>query len=205
MLFLLRFVQQKTTIIKFLIEIDTDFFLFLNSFHNSFFDVVFEWVTGRFSWLPLYGVLVLLVAVKFKKNALIIFPLVTILILLTDQVSVHLFKDVFLRLRPCHNPQIAHLVHVVDGCGGQYGFVSSHAANTFGLAIFVGVLLKQHYKWFLLGLLIWAAVVSYSRIYVGVHYPGDIIGGAILGVIIANLVLWLLRLIDKQFKTKILA
>lgn len=167
--------------------------------------MVFEWITGRFSWIPLYIVLVILVGLKFKKNALYIFPLITLLILLSDQTSVHLFKNVFMRLRPCHNPDIASMVHVVDGCGGQYGFVSSHATNTFALAVFIGVLFKKQYNWLLPFMLIWAAVVSYSRIYVGVHYPGDILGGAVLGVIIANLVLWLLRLIDKKLKNKILA
>lgn len=167
--------------------------------------MVFEWITGRFSWIPLYIVLVVLVGLKFKKNALYIFPIITLLILLSDQTSVHLFKNVFMRLRPCHNPDIANLVHVVDGCGGQYGFVSSHATNTFALAVFIGVLFKKHYNWLLPSMLIWAAVVSYSRVYVGVHYPGDILGGAVLGVIIANLVLWLLRLIDKKLKNKILA
>src|SRR5690606_23087821 len=105
--------------------------------------VVFEWITGRFFWLPLYLLLAALVIIKFKKKAVIIFPAAILLILLSDQISVHLFKNIFMRLRPCHNPELASLVHVVDGCGGQFGFVSSHAANTFALAVFIGGLLKK--------------------------------------------------------------
>lgn len=116
-----------------------------------------------------------------------------------DQISVQLFKDVFMRLRPCHNPEIADLIHTINGaCGGQYGFVSSHAANTFGLALFVGLIFKKHVPFLLKALLIWAAVVSYSRIYVGVHYPADLICGAILGSIIAFL-MWKALLFTNQY------
>lgn len=108
---------------------------------------------------------------------------------MADQTSVKLFKDVFERLRPCHQPTIAHLVHVVnDHCGGQYGFVSSHAANTFAFAAFLGGVFAQKVKWFSCVLWVWAAIVAYSRIYLGVHYPGDIIGGALLGILIGRLV-----------------
>jgi undecaprenyl-diphosphatase len=96
---------------------------------------------------------------------------------------VKLFKDVFERLRPCHNPEIAELVHIVNNkCGGQFGFVSSHATNTFGIATFLGLLLKsRNSKLALYLLLFWAAIVSYCRVFLGVHYALDIIGGAILG------------------------
>jgi undecaprenyl-diphosphatase len=125
-------------------------FLFLNGIHTPFFDVVFEWISERFSWMPLYAILAVLMGFKFKWRFLIIIPFALLLIIASDQISVHLFKDVFMRLRPCHNPIIADLVHVVNGhCGGQYGFVSSHAANTFALACFVGLVLKNHFKWML--------------------------------------------------------
>jgi len=152
--------------------------------------VVFEWISERFSWIPLYLILAVLMSFKFKWKFLIILPFVALLIFFADQISVHFFKDVFLRLRPCHNPTIADLVHIVNNhCGGQYGFVSSHAANTFALAVFVGLVLKKHFKWMLCFLIIWAAIVSYSRIYLGVHYPGDILGGALLGALI-GFVMW---------------
>lgn len=116
-----------------------------------------------------------------------------------DRISVMAFKDVFQRFRPCHNPDIASLVHLVDGCGGKFGFVSSHAANSFALALFTGLLLRKHYKYILPIMLFWAALVSYSRIYVGVHYPGDILGGAILGTVIGIFVYWLMKIVNKRF------
>lgn len=127
---------------------------------------------------------------------------VVALIFLSDKVSVYLFKDVFLRYRPCHNLDISHLVHLVDGCGGKYGFVSSHAANTFALATYLGVVLKKHFPKMLLWMLIWAAVVSYSRIYLGVHYPADIVVGAILGVGIGLLIAFSLKKLNTKLNLK---
>ena len=109
-----------------------------------------------------------------------------------------------MRLRPCHNLEIANLVHIVnDHCGGQYGFVSSHATNTFALAVFVGLLVKQKVSWLSPALIVWAAIVSYSRIYLGVHYPGDVICGAILGAIIGKFVFMLLNFLNNKIENKI--
>lgn len=128
---------------------------------------------------------------------------VIILIVLSDQASVILFKETFKRLRPCHNPQIADLVHLVNGCGGKYGFVSSHAANTFALASFMGLVLKKHIPFILIGLLCWAIVVSYSRVYVGVHYVSDVFVGALLGMLIGLLVFFGLKKINQKFNLQI--
>jgi undecaprenyl-diphosphatase len=107
---------------------------------------------------------------------------VALLIFMSDQISVHFFKEVFQRLRPCHEPDFIGMVHLVKGnCGGQFGFVSSHATNTFALAVFLSFVLGKKFKYFIPLILLWAAVISYSRIYLGVHYPGDVIAGAILG------------------------
>jgi undecaprenyl-diphosphatase len=114
---------------------------------------------------------------------LIIIPLIILLITLADQSSVHLFKEVFERLRPCHNPELQEYIHLVKGhCGGKYGFISSHAANTFALAVF----LKNIYRirWLSVLLLSWATIVSYSRIYIGVHYPFDVIAGVVWGALL---------------------
>lgn len=117
---------------------------------------------------------------------------------MSDKISVYLFKDIFTRLRPCHNNSLVDLIHLVGSCGGKYGFVSSHAANTFALAVFSGLMLKKHYPRLILWAIIWASVVSYSRIYLGVHYPGDILVGAILGISLGVIV----YLIVKQFNQK---
>jgi undecaprenyl-diphosphatase len=127
-----------------------------------------------------------------------------LLFLISDQSSVKLFKDVFERLRPCHNPQIAGLVHTLHGkCGGQFGFVSSHAANSFALAVFSGFLLRSKYKYLMIIMLMWAALVSYSRVYVGVHYPADIMGGAILGSTIAILMFWFMKFVNQKFNLQL--
>lgn len=107
---------------------------------------------------------------------------VVLLIVLSDQVSVHAFKNVVHRLRPCHNPDIQSMVHLLNGrCGGSYGFVSSHAANVFALAMFLFLFFREKINNFGVWIFAWASVVAYSRVYAGVHYPGDIIVGALLG------------------------
>ncbi len=127
-----------------------------------------------------------------------------LLLLVGDRTSVMLFKDVFERLRPCHNPELANLVHIINGkCGGQYGFLSSHATNSFALAIFTGLLFKKHYKYMMVSMLIWAAVVSYSRVYVGVHFPADILCGAILGSVVGFGVFKLMKFTNSKFNFKI--
>ena len=196
--------QINNQILTFLSNIDTELFLFLNSLHNDFFDVVFEWISGRYSWIPLYAALAILLFVKFKKGMPYIIPFIVALIFLSDKISVYCFKEVFMRLRPCHNPEIANLVHIVnDHCGGEFGFVSSHATNTFALAIFVGLLLKKQISWVLPSLVVWAAIVSYSRIYLGVHYPGDVLCGALLGTVIAKIVFMLLNFLNNKLDNKI--
>lgn len=128
---------------------------------------------------------------------------IALVIILSDQISVNFFKEIFLRLRPCHNPEISNLVHTVDGCGGQYGFVSSHASNTFALAVFLGLIFKKHLSYLLHIMLVWAAIVSYSRIYVGVHYPADILCGALLGVLIAYVFWKLLQFTNQKLNLKL--
>lgn len=141
---------------------------------------------------------------KFKWKVFYVGAFLGLLLLVSDQTSVKLFKDVFERLRPCHNPQITDLVHTLHGkCGGQFGFVSSHATNSFALAIFYGFLLKSKYKYIMLLMLLWASLVSYSRIYVGVHYPGDILGGAILGSVVGVLVYGLMKMLNNKFHLKL--
>ncbi len=162
-------------------QIDTDLFLWLNSFHNGFWDKIMFYSTKTISWIPLYIILIFFIFKKFSwQNAVILLVLISLMITASDQGSVQLFKNVFERLRPCHNPDLAGLVHQVNGkCGGLYGFISSHASNTFATAIFISLLFQR--KWIWIGMLGWASFVSYTRIYLGVHYPGDITGGAIWG------------------------
>lgn len=175
-------------------------FLFINGLHSPFFDVLMYWFSQKLIWAPLYAALLFMVWLQYRKAFWVVLPLVILLVTLTDQISVVFFKDVFERLRPCHEPALEGMVRILNGhCGGSYGFISSHASNTFGVATFVGFLLKYKFKWMLPVMLTWAGLVSYSRIYLGVHYPGDIIVGGIVGFLIGLLLVAILRLILKKY------
>ena len=161
---------------------DTQLFLFLNGMHNAFFDTVMFWASNRFVWIPLYAFFLFLVIRHFKAKTWLVVLATALVILFSDQISVHAFKYVFLRYRPCHNLVLQSQVHLNDGCGGTYGFISSHAANTFALAMLLFLLFKEHIRHFGWFIFAWAVFVSYSRIYNGVHYPADVACGAIVGM-----------------------
>ena len=164
------------------IELDKKAFLYLNGIHSPAWDEVMLWVSRTASWIPLY--IILLIIIIYRERPLrFIFTIlfVAITVLLCDQISVFI-KNLVERPRPTHSSDIADLVHVVNNYrGGMYGFVSSHAANVFGVATFLSSQFK-HFRWSLL-LFAWAALVAYSRIYLGVHYPLDIVCGAALGAL----------------------
>ena len=182
--------------VDFLKQIDTSLFLWLNGKHNYFFDVLMFTVTNKYTWIPFYLLLLWIIAKKFGPSFFSIFISVVITIALSDQLSVHLFKNVFLRYRPCHNPDIKAQIHLLGNCGGMYGFVSSHAANTFALATFLAFLFRSKtFTWFIF---FWAALVSYSRIYTGVHYPADIFAGSLLGITISLLTYSLYKKLNKE-------
>jgi undecaprenyl-diphosphatase len=163
-----------------ILNIDILFFEFINQRGTSFWDPIFLFITNKWSWIPLYAFLIFLIYKSKKKATFIALFFITILIIACDQGSVHLFKNVFQRLRPCHVLENVRLV--TEGCGGKFGFISSHASNVFGLAVFIGsILSKTTFRI----LFFWATLVSFSRVYVGVHYPLDIIFGMIYGTTIA--------------------
>lgn len=183
-------------------DLDTQLFLFLNSMHTDFFDVVMYWFSNKVIWIPLYLYFFFLGFKKVGNRVWLVAISVALLILLSDQLSVHAFKNVFLRYRPCHNLLIQAQVHLLNGhCGGTYGFVSSHAANTFALAMFLSLFFKGQLKNFGIFIFIWAALVSYSRIYSGVHYPADIAVGAVLGMGIGVMVFKIFQYADSRISS----
>ena len=177
--------------IETLTHLDVRLFLFLNSFHSAFWDKIMLFASGKLTWLPLYIFILYMLFKKYRWNIWLALLFVILLITLSDQVSVHFFKNVFERLRPCHNPLLTDKVYMVNNvCGGQYGFISSHAANAFALAIFTLLALKNKTYSYLI--LLWATLVSYSRIYLGRHYPGDILTGAAVGCVLGFFVYYLM-------------
>ncbi|MFO8236270.1 MAG: phosphatase PAP2 family protein [Bacteroidales bacterium] len=181
-----------------IIELDTKLFLFLNGLNSSFWDTVMWWISDKEFWYPFYGILILVMAWKYKWNAVVTILFIALTITLADQISVKGFKEVFERFRPSHNPSLEGMIHHVKGYkGGKFGFVSSHAANTFAFAAFTSQLFKNRYfSWFIF---CWAAIVSYSRIYLGVHYPLDILGGALLGFLLGWFVFRLYLLTGNRY------
>lgn len=160
-------------VIEWLEAVDRALFLSINGAHHPAVDALMVFISEKYTWIPVYLVIAILAQRKWGWKGLglfIVFAALTVF--LSDQSSVKLFKNVFERYRPCHNLDIGHLVHTVnDKCGGIYGFVSSHAANHFGISVFFAATLFKGSRSGWIILLLWAAFVSYSRIYLGVHYP----------------------------------
>ena len=173
---------------------DSQLFLFLNGWHADWLDPVMVAITAMWPWMPLYGLLLYMVFKQYGKRGWWVLLGVAVVILCTDQLSAHVCKPLFHRLRPCFNPELDGLVHLPKGLpGGRYGFVSSHAANTFGVAAFLTPVLRKQWCWIGWMLYGWAFISSYSRIYLGVHYPGDIICGAALGILMGLMAALLIR------------
>ena len=169
-----------------LIDIDKKLFLFINGLHDSHLDETMRIISTTGVWIPFYAVLIFLIIRKFKKQSWLPLLTITLLIVLCDQFASGLMKPLFERLRPCHEPSLQNLIYMPFGCGGQYGFISSHAANTFGLAMFIWLLFKKQSKYWGL-MFLWAFIVSYSRIYLAAHYPADVFLGGLSGVLWAKL------------------
>ena len=154
---------------------------YINSHHNSFLDEIMYQMSSTEIWIPLYLFIIFILYKVYDKKSWIFILSAILMIIISDKVSTF-FKYLMKTLRPSHEIYLKSMIHLSKaGPGGLYGYVSSHASNFFALAIFLIVLLPNKYNWLKIGFLISAILVSYSRIYNGVHYPFDVVRGILLG------------------------
>lgn len=185
--------------LEFLLNLDRYLLLKINGWNAPWLDSVMFTLTDIKAWLPLFIVLIGWMIYKFRWQTLLILLAVGVVIFLADRLSAGLIKPWIGRLRPSHEPDLENILHYVQNYrGGLYGFVSSHATNAFGVATFLWLALRKHSKWIWL-MFVWATLFSYTRIYLGVHYPGDILFGGVLGALIGLFVYKAGRLLPAKF------
>ncbi|OGX86947.1 phosphatase PAP2 family protein [Hymenobacter glacialis] len=163
-------------------QLDRQLLLAINHLRSPALDAVMVFASDRQVWLPVYALLIGWFIYVFRRRAILLLPLVLAAVGLADLITSRLFKPFFARLRPCHDAAVFPYLYLPDGCGGQFGFLSSHASNSMALAVFMGTMLpKGRFKVLRLSVFGWAVLLSYSRVYLGAHYPTDVLGGALLG------------------------
>ncbi|CAM3442410.1 phosphatase PAP2 family protein [Aequorivita lipolytica] len=185
-----------------LLNYDTELFLFLNNLGNTSWDGFWRFVTEKWSSIPIYAILLYLIYKNYGwKGTLVIMVCVALMITATDQIA-NLFKHGLERPRPCQVEALkATMRYVADGCG-KYGYFSGHAASSMAAAVFLGLSLQKWYKYLPFLLLAWAVVTAYSRIYLGVHYPLDVVSGMAFGGLTGWLFYLLQKWGQKRFKTQ---
>jgi undecaprenyl-diphosphatase len=175
-------------------KIDEYFFRLINLSGGVQMDEIMILISSKWLWIPLYVFILFKLYKTFSNEFLKITFSLGLLIFLSDFGSVELFKEVFQRARPCY---FLKGVRVVDGCGGPFGFISSHAANAFAVAFFVSFLFKKY--WWFVSLFSWAVLIGLSRVYLGVHYPFDILGGIFWGLFVSSFVYYIYKMKLKNF------
>ncbi len=166
---------------------DEQFILLINQrWGNNFFDTIMPPVRDKFFWIPMYAIIAILISIKYKWKGLTLILILGLNFAASDQISSAVVKPAVGRVRPCNDEQFSESVHLrIEKCGAGKSFTSSHATNTFAFAVMCCLLFRRKYRWVAPIALFWASLVSYAQIYVGVHYPLDILGGALLGSVIS--------------------
>ena len=186
-----------------LVQLDTDFFLYLNNLGVPSWDAFWMFYTYKFNWIPFYAVLLYIIyKTRTPKLFMLTIVLIVLMVLFTDQMT-NLFKKVIvLRLRPCHDPTLEGLMRLVKPhCGGQFGFFSGHASNSMAVAVFSGLVLRFKYQYLIFFMLLWSALMGYSRIYIGVHFPLDVLCGWTFGALSGFMFYKLDKYIQNRYKT----
>ncbi len=182
-----------------LLEYDTELFLFLNNLGSEPWDNLWLIITNKLTFIPLYALLLFLLYRKYGLKSLLVFVVVVaLMITFTDQIT-NVFKRGFQRPRPCGEANLIDQMRFIAVRCGKYGFFSGHSSNSMAAAVFAGLMLKHYYKYLIFILLFWSVVVAYSRIYVGVHYPLDIVCGLTFGAIAGFLFYILGKYLLKRF------
>lgn len=183
-----------------LINLDQELFLYLNGLGSSNWDGFWMFMTNKWSSIPLYVFLLMLCLVKLKwRRTLLVLVLVALMVTVSDQLS-NAFKYGLERLRPCHDVLIESQMRLVKSyCGGKFGYFSAHASNSFVVVTFFSLIFNRIFKWLPFVLIIWGMIVAYSRIYIGVHYPLDVITGITFGMLIGLVFYILYKWITKRF------
>ncbi|WP_333661041.1 phosphatase PAP2 family protein [Chishuiella changwenlii] len=179
---------------------DAQIFLYFNNLGEQKWDWFWLLVTEKKTWIPLYIIFLVVLYLKLGwKKTLLAGVCIALMITCADQFT-NILKNYFQRLRPCHTPELQGLFRPIDCEGrGKYGFTSAHASNHIAVAIFIGVLLRKQYKWLIYVLLLWALMIAYSRVYVGVHFTGDVFFGSLIGIVVSYLFLKIYYYFEKKY------
>lgn len=171
-----------------LVHLDRTVFYFINhTLGNPFFDLIMPWLREKLVWIPLYIFLISFCLIKYKLKGLYLILLLMVAVGLSDLISAHLIKILVQRPRPCNNFSLARLIIKRVACGNGFSFVSSHASNHFTIAGFLIAVFGKRYKWVIPAAFVWAFLICFAQVYVGVHYPVDVTAGALLGWCIGTL------------------
>ena len=183
-------------------EWDRELLVLLNSYHADWLDPIMYIITQTWFWIPFYIFLLYLIIRNYKKDSWLIIVVLVVLLIMADQITSTFMKPYFGRFRPSQEPSLHDILHIVnDYRGGLYGFASGHAANTFAAATFSWLLFRKKYAWTSLFFL-WAAIMTYTRIYLGLHYPGDILVGGFIGALLGWLCFVFFSWVEPRIKRR---